>query len=518
MPKQRTPQQYGLSEKFTAWRPSQEEGLHLLKTCKQRHVLFCAPTGWGKSPAIVGDALDSGEPTAIVTATRGLQDQYLKDFHTCGMVDLRGRNNYTCQMKEGYTCEDGYAARCVYKGTVACPSTKAELKASLSNLVVTNYSKWTSNKRFGQGLSHIKRVVFDEGHHAPNAIAEAVRVELYYKEIEETLGVRFPKGNDSEDMNVWRNWAGTTKGYADDALKAAYGRIQNANDPKPAWVRHYTHMRNLCRKLTVLTTARPVDWIVDTMEDGFVFDPIRPGRYAESYLFLQVPKVIMLSATLRPKTGYMCHIPKENMYFHEFPSDFDPKRSPIYYIPTMRVDSKADDLGALWAVLDRVMARRRDRKGVVHSTSYPRQEEIYERSRFKDSMILNKRGEPVAESMELFFQAGPGSAYISPSVCEGYDFKQDRARWQFMCKIPFQPPSKIVKAREADDKEYRAYQAMQALVQSFGRGMREDTDWCENFIADMHMDWFYPKYKHLAPKSFNNFIRPISILPQPLAF
>jgi Rad3-related DNA helicase len=421
-------------------------------------------------------------------------------------------------MKEGYTCEDGYAARCVYKGTPMCGASKAELKASLSYLVVTNYSKWTSNKRFGQGLSHIKRVYFDEAHNAPNAIADAVRVELNHKEIEDGLRVSFPRGHDSEDMNVWRQWASTTKGYADEALKEAYKRIQDANDPKPAWVRHYNHMRNLCRKLTVLTTARAVDWIVDQTETGYVFDPIRPGRYAEPYLFLQVPKVIMISATIREKTGFMCHISRENMKFQEFPSDFDPKRSPIYYVPTMRVDSNANDLGQLWAVLDRVMSRRRDRKGVVHSTSFERQREIRDRSRFASAMILNKKGQPVADAMEEFFQAGPGTTFISPSVCEGYDFKQDKARWQFMCKVPFEPPSKIVKAREADDKEYRGYKAMQALVQSFGRGMREHTDWCENFICDMHMDWFYPKYSHLAPKSFNKFIKAVSILPPPMNY
>ncbi len=493
-------------------------GLHLLRTAIQRFIFLCAPTGWGKSAAVVADALGSGEPSAIVTANRGLQDQYYGDFKSIGMVDLRGRSNYPCGMRHDYTCEDGYAARCVYKGTVSCPSTKAELKASLSNLVVTNYSKWTTNRRFGTGLSHIKRVYFDEGHHTPDAVADAVRVELNHKEIEDTLGIPFPQGHDSDDMNVWRQWSVMAKGYADTELKKAYARIQNAGDPKPSWVRHYTHMRNLCRKLTILTTCKPVDWIVDQTPMGYVFDPIRPGRYAELYLWLKVEKIIVLSATLRPKTGHMCNVSDANMLFHEFPSEFDPKRSPIYYLPTMRVDSRANDLGRLWAVLDRIMARRRDRKGVVHSTSYDRQTEIRDRSRFADKMILNAKGEPIADSMERFFAAGPGAAYISPSVCEGYDFKQDKARWQFMCKIPTPPPSKIVKAREAVDKQYRAYQAMQTLVQSFGRGMRENTDWCENYICDEHMDWWYPKNKHLAPQSFNSFLQRIDVLPPPMNF
>ncbi len=518
MAKLPTPHEIGLPEQFDKFRPGQEQHLDFLRNTRTRIKAACIPTGGGKSVDVVADALLSGEPTAIVTASKGLQDQYMTDFQSIGMVDLRGRNNYSCHMKEGYTCEDGHAARCIYKGTVACSSSKAEMMSATSSLVVTNYSKWTASKCFGTGLNHIKRVVFDEAHHAPNAIASAMQVELNYKEIEDTLGVSFPRGHDSEDMNVWRQWASSCKGYADDKMKEAARKIENANDPKPAWVRHFTHMRNLCRRLQILTLARAVDWVVDQTELGYKFDPIRPGRYAEACLFLGIEDITMLSATNRPKTIQMCHVAKENYTFKEFPSDFDPKRSPIYYIPTMRVDSKATDLGPLWVVLDRIMAKRRDRKGVVHSTSYARQEEIKAQSRFADSMILNKKGEPIAEAVEKYFAAGPGSALISPSVFEGFDFKQDKARWQFMCKIPFEPPSKIVKAREADDKEYRSYQAMQALVQSFGRGMREHSDWCENFIADEHMDWFYPRYRHLAPNSFNDFLVKVSKVPAPLNF
>jgi len=516
--KVRTPQEIGLPEHYSKWRPAQEDCLDLLRTARERIIAPCIPTGGGKSGLVVADALESGEPTAIVTYSKGLQDQYLKEFESIGMVDLRGRNNYSCQMKEGYTCEDGYVARCVYKGTPACPSTKAEMKAAVSNLVVTNYSKWTASKRFGTGLGHIKRVVFDEAHHAPGAIADAMQVLLGHVEVEEKLGLPFPKGIDAEDMNVWRGWSQVAKSFADSELKEIYRKIENANDPKPAWIRHYNHMRNLVRRLSILTLARPVDWIVDVSEKGYQFDPIRPGRYAEPCLFLQVPRILMISASIRPKTIYMCHVKKENFVFKEYPSDFDPKRSPIYYIPTMRVDSKATDLGLLWAVLDRVAGRRRDRKGVVHSTSYDRQTEIKERSMWGGSMILNKKGEPIADAIEQFFQAGPGSIFVGPSVFEGFDFKQDKARWQFMCKIPFEPPSKIVKAREAVDPEYRPYQAMQALVQSFGRGMREASDWCENFIADEHMEWFYPRYSHLAPASFNGFLKQVKVLPPPMNY
>jgi Rad3-related DNA helicase len=84
-----------------------------------------------------------------------------------------------------------------------------------------------------------------------------------------------------------------------------------------------------------------------------------------------------------------------------------------------------------------------------------------------------------------------------------------------MCKIPFPPPSKIVKAREAADPEYRSYQAMQTMVQCFGRGMRSKSDACENFIFDDHLEWFKPKFAHLAPSSFHAFFKKVAVLPQP---
>jgi Rad3-related DNA helicase len=213
---------------------------------------------------------------------------------------------------------------------------------------------------------------------------------------------------------------------------------------------------------------------------------------------------------------YMCGVSKEHFTFKEFKSDFDPRRSPIHYVPTMRVDRRADDLGPLWSMLDRVISRRKERKGIIHTISYARQLEIKERSRYWEKMIINPQGSPATDTVEDFKFSNAGTVLVSPSVGEGYDFPDDDCRWQFVCKIPFEPPSKIVKAREHADPEYRAYQALQSLVQAFGRGMRNEKDWCEGFICDSHMDWFWPRFRHLAPQSFHSVLTRSDALPPPL--
>lgn len=509
------PRDLGFPEKFASWRPAQVEALRLLLSSAKRVKALSAPTGFGKTAVYIAYAILSKLPTCFVTDSRALQDQLMDDFRCVGLVDIRGRRNYTCPIRNDYTCEEGYATRCPYKGTIQCPSSQAEMRAAISPLVVTNYDKWTSARKYGQGMQHFQQVVFDEGHEAPAALARSMQVVLHQKEIEETLGLDFPELRYADEFVNWKPWAIEARAEAEAATASAQSFLRDS--PSDVNVRHFLHMRNLTRRLATLATANPNNWVVDEAKKGYQFDPVRPGKYAEAALLLRVPSVLVISATLRPKTLHMIGVGKEHYDFREFDSDFDPARCPIYYVPTMRVDSRAADLSMLWIRLDQIAAKRTDRKGIVHTISYARRDEILSRSRFAASMLINPKGEAATEMVDQYKAAPAGTILVSPSVGAGFDFPGRECEWQFVCKIPFPDGrSKIQKARQEDDKEYGPYQAMNKLVQIFGRGMRSKSDQCENFIGDDHLEWFLPKYAHLAPKSFHNFFRRVTVLPQPL--
>lgn len=512
-----SPGELGFPEKYDAWRPSQIQALEFMSRSQGKRARgLCMPTGSGKTGVYVADAILSGEPTCFVTDSRGLQDQIMRDFEGVGMVDIRGRRNYECGMRNDYTCEDGHAARCPYKGTISCPSSQAEMRASTSTLVVTNYAKWTASRKFGQGMAHFSRVVFDEGHEAPHALAASMQVVLNDREITERLGLTWPPESQHEDFINWKPWASTAKAEAEEQMLSARARIAGESHPKPGWVRDYLHLRNLVKRLSTVSTANPNNWIVDRTDRGYQFDPIRPGRYAEAALLFRVPHITVISATLRPKTLFMIGIGKDSFDFKEFDSDFDPKDCPIYYIPTMRVDSRALDLAPMYIKIDQIAAKRTDRKGIIHTISYARRSDILQASRFSSAMLVNERGEAATDIVEMYKESKPGTILVSPSVGQGYDFPGSDCEWQFVCKIPF-PDSrnKIIRARSEDDKEYAPYLAITKLVQIFGRGARFRGDRCENFIVDSHLDWFLPRYGYLAPKSFHNFYKRVSSVPQP---
>lgn len=510
-----TPQECGLPERFEQWRPAQIEALRFLLTSQRRVKALSAPVGFGKTAVVVAFANLTKRPTCFVTESRPLQDQYMDLFGEIGMVDLRGRNNYNCEMREDFSCQEGYAARCPFKGTINCPSSQAEMRASASMLVVTNYAKWTSAKKFGQGMAHFEQVVFDEGHEAPTALAGAVQVVLNHREVTERLGMDFPDFAEAQEFVNWKAWASEARAVCESELAEAKEAIRF--QASTGRVKDYLHLRNLLKKLATLATANPENWVSDETQRGYQFDPVRFGKYSESTLLLNVPHILVVSGTLRPKTLHMIGVANDAMDFKEFISDFDPSRCPIYYVPTMRVDAKARDFGMLWMRLDQIAARRSDRKGIVHSISFTRRDAITAASRFAGSMLINEQGEATAEAVAEFKSSPAGTIFVTPSVGAGFDFPLRECEWQFVAKIPFPDGrAKIHKARQEDDKEYGAHKAANKLEQAFGRGMRSKIDQCENFIGDDHMQWFVGRYSHLLSKSFHKFYRRIDTLPPPL--
>lgn len=509
-----TPALLGLPERFQQWRHNQVEALHRLFGTETRIKALSAPTGFGKTLVYIAYALLSKQPTCIVTESRGLQDQLMDAFGEIGLVSLKGKRNYECHMRPQFTCELGHAARCPYKGTIACPSSQAEMQAAVSWLVVTNYDKWTASKKFGQGMDHFTQVIFDEAHKAHAALARAMSVTITEREMDD-IAIPLPTRPAAEDFVTWKTWAVEARPIAEQAMKTALSHLLNGPS-QPRWVRQFIHLRHLTRRLATLQNAHPANWVADDTREGYQLDPIRPGRYVESALLFRVPSVVFVSATLRPKSLYLLGIGKKTFTYQEYASDFPPARCPIYYVPTMRVDSRAKDLSLLWSRVDQILARRQDRKGIIHTISYARRDQTTQASRFSERMYINSKGDAATDLVELFKASDPGSLLTSPSVGAGFDFPGKDCEFQIILKIPFPDGrSKIMQARQHDDPEYGPMLAMNEMDQIAGRGMRSAQDQCETFIGDMHLDWFMPRYSHLATKTFKARFQRVETLPAP---
>lgn len=509
-----SPVSLGLPEKYQVWRPAQLDSLHWLLAKQKRVKGVGAPTGFGKTAVNVGYAVLSKRKTIFVTDSIALQDDIMEHGKKLGMVDIRGRGRYQCQMGNDLTCEEGGASRCPYKGRVYCPADNALIRISEANYGVTNYDKWIAAGRT-QHLKHFEQAVFDEADLVPEKLAKALQVILSPNEVNNDLGLDFPR--QAEEITNWNVWALKASLVAERKLFEWKEKVRSTSQPRQAWIKMYLHYRNLTRRLVRVASAHSDNWVVDELEKdgGYQFDPIRPGVYGESALLMKMPNVLMVSATLREKTLHMTGIGREQYDYKEYPSEFDPRRSPVYYVPTLRVDSHAYDLSALWIKLDQWAAARRDRKGLVETVSFLKQTAALEASRHRGSMLLNRKGEPASKVLDAYRRSGPGAILVSPSFGTGHSFEMKECEWIFVCKVPFPHQTKIVKARTVADPEYPHALAMHKFEQIVGRGTRSKLDQCESVIVDLHLKWFWPKYKHLATPTLRSRWKELEYLPAP---
>ena len=496
------PAEMGLPHKFVGWRPGQERAVEDFLSCESRHLVQVIPTGVGKSLIYMAGAMQKCEPTIILTSTKGLQDQLVSDFSTMGLVEMKGRSNYRCVRGDGPTCEDGlchYGVECQFKGG-GCAYFDALRTAKQSRYVVTNYAMWLTA---GEFLREGRQVlVMDEAHAAPDHLNNFLAVEIDLGFIGVATG---------EDVVPPRDWGGWAKRFS-QTVEALLQLGLASPDLNLTRLRQLVKVK---RTLDALIRISASPLVVDKVGEKYVVNPVCLIRYAEPHLFMGVPFVQMTSATVTSHTARMLGI---NGYaLEEYPSPFPVSHRPIIWVPTTRVDHRmnhGDEL--VWlARIDQIIGARKSRKGIIHSVSYDRACRIVRASKYGKFAVVHGPSD-AAVRVAAFKRREAPAFLVSPSMTTGWDFPYDQCRWQIIAKVPFPDNrSAIQQARQSRDPDLPYYTAWQTLIQSAGRGVRAEDDWCETIIIDDNFGWLLSSYGHLVPRWFTTAVRKNPVAPAP---
>jgi Rad3-related DNA helicase len=268
-------------------------------------------------------------------------------------------------------------------------------------------------------------------------------------------------------------------------------------------LRSLKQTRALAQKVATLAESTGA-WVVDVLrgdnggKQGYQFDPVWPAQDAADLLFCGVPRVLLTSATLNRKTCRLLGIADADLAFFEYPSVFDPRRSPITWI---RSGARVGEHMSEWEIrswisrLDQILRAFPRAKGIIHCTSYTRQKDIYRLTTERARLIWHNAWNTQAK-IEEFKQAADdsGRVLISPAVTRGYDFPDAQCRFQIIAKLPLlYRGSKLMKARQKEDPDYCDYLEAQTFKQEIGRPVRSAQDYCQHFVIDDHWAWWYPK-------------------------
>lgn len=507
-----TPNEIGLPAKFQAWRPNQPKVIQDVLECDKRAIVQVQRAGAGKTASYMGALkMMPGTRAAILTVNKQLQTQLMEDFEEIGLADIKGKNAYECQGRPGHSCETGSLSKCPFVGTGICLHSAAKTLVSESDIMSTNYTCWMAANHYGNGFGQFDVLVLDEAHEAAAQVARAMQVKLSEEDLD-IVKAEWPDHRSRDDMEAWKHWALVTKHAVAEKLSGLEASL--AAKPKRSEVEYLKRVGNLNRKLADIYTAQADNWVVETWNHGYQFDPIEASQYAERLLLRKIPKLMLTSGTIHPRGVEGLGLATADYEFREYYSKINPARTPLYWLPTLKVTRSVQEWEIkqqIVAQIDRILGARQNVKGVIHTGNFRIRDIIMKHSKYADQMITNYGDGPTTGMLvEQFKRMDAPMWFVSPSLGTGVDLPYDACRLQICAKLPFADAgSKVEREREAKDETRGIFNMLQRLAQQFGRGDRADDDWQEFFILDNNISWVWWRHADLLPLSLIPYWRPL---------
>ncbi len=530
------PEELGFDkDKFPSCRPEQVEAIEQIANGEKRIQSLCLPTGSGKSLVAAAAAKVTGLRTVILTATKGLQEQYLSDFESVGMVDVRGKANYQCADKD-VSCRFGAMEGCRLTNRNGCVYECARDTAIGSDLVVTNYAYWlraNERRKVGQELwaDSVEMLVLDEGHAAMQQLSGAIQVTLresWLREVE----LKFAA---TDELGAWVEYAGKNLPIINTEFENEKKALQRKPTDKQR--KRVVQLEELVQALEKILRMTSEGWVCEMREGRagqvnsrvWEFDCLWPGAWAEGKLFCNVPKVVLMSATLRPASLGMLGVKAGEFEYREWDRVFPAQNSPVYYCPSkspltnktirLKVSTPIEDWDQVIKDIDEWIEPRLERKGLYFTGSYERQQMVLRKSKFKEYMLANDTDPEGTTAIEAYekFRDRTEDRYrilISPSFTTGWDFPGRMCEWAVVFKLPYPySKTKVMQARMEKNPKYSDILTSQELLQAIGRPVRFYEDRAEILIRDGAIEWFMKLNKGMFPRWFE--IITVTKLPAP---
>lgn len=488
---------------------------------EHRFQVLQAATGSGKSltSATVAALLarekspnDGPFRWLVLTGTKGLQVQYTQDgLAQCSVV---GHRNYPCmpsyqRLATEAEDPDDPEFRCLAIPRDTCgytiDTTRARESAGVAG-VVGNYAHWLSLGRYSDPrlLGDFDLLVCDESHSCGEWLTRAMQIYLSPYAIGKVLNNNGPyRMPDFREIRQWNGWLAELHLKAEERYAWCQVACKGSKtSPELKKAERLVADLNLLllvsdeeRWQRVASLSEPWVVIPQDQRPGYVFSPRWGADFAERYLFRGIPRVLLTSATVTPQHAKQLGIPADQMRFREVPSPFDPRRRPVIWVPTTRVDFRMTD-GQRWLLMRRIdqvieaAITEGAGNGLIHSVSYDWAEQIKRESAYSAAILTHKKDsaefQASLERFKAMGRAGQFAVMCSPRMVEGVDLPDVLCTWQVIVKCPFPDTQDPLEKLRAKDQGYRDLVVAMKITQMVGRPVRGIEDFATTFVFDDH--------------------------------
>lgn len=490
-----------------------------------KYVILEAPVGSGKSAIAITLSRWFGT-SHILTPRKSLQDQYYADFKK-HIVLMKGRSSYICtkDSDEGVHKEvikwvetgrsplpnkrqgevDCFNSPCRNKTHVqqkctvlrdrVCPYKRAIEIAEDNNIIVHNFHSFLYQYNFAMRFDEREILIVDEAHEMEGILRDFATLEFVVpKLIPDTLTPDMEK----QDLGYWLSYFETPE------LQPRSTKRKEEYDTALEVMRKSAEFGNSYIVKTGVSAGQQIT--------TFKFIPMQVGKEANNLVFSSSNRVLLMSGTIYNKDVY-CRslgIKPEEAYFIRIPSTFPMESRPIICKPEYMVNTShltwEDNREELTEILKGILGKFKDVKGLIHAPSYKACAEI--KDWLKDDRIKTHTAENFTAKLEEFYKRDDVSVFLSPTCYQGVDFKQDRARFQIILRVPYSNTSdEFMAYKVKNDFPWYNHQALVTFGQQTGRINRSEDDFGVTILVDDRFTKFLRRNNSVLPAWLKESIR-----------
>lgn len=485
----------------------------------KKYLILELPVGTGKS--LVGVTfsrfLNQGPGNAyICTPQRILQAQYEDSFDPSYLASLYGKSNYTC-VNRNVTCDIGGLLKPVCR---SCPYEAAKVNARRSPNTVLNYTLALLMFSYMESFLPRKLIVLDECHTLEDHLTEFSAAEITERRCKR-YNIDWKR---SETMEIAVSWLEKT--YLPKIQSVIINMREeverlidqtNLTSTEINKIREYNSLEEHYESVCVIE-SKTVDQLTKTyvLVHDKTFIKFKPLTGAANFLSILNPKAekfLFMSSTVLNYKGY-CRdlgIDPSRAAFLSLGSEFEPEKRPVYFMPQMKMntswnnDENAMGRQKLINATHEILEAHEGESGIIHTANFALSRWLVERlGNIKTHDIWHhnpESGDDRNKIIEAFQKSKKPAILISPSITEGLDLVDDKARFAIFAKVPFgYLGDQWIKARMDLSTEWYQRQAIIGIIQGGGRIVRSSNDWGHVYILDGSWGYLYSQMRHCIPQ------------------
>lgn len=474
-----------------------------------KNIILEAGTGIGKS-AIAVTLANMYEDSFILTMTKQLQNQYRNDFPK--LVEIKGSGNYKCRIR-GY-CDFCIRRELEEKRCPDCLFMDALNRAKKADNIITNYDFFYLG--IVPNFDRRMLLILDEAHNLERKMLKLSSYELNREKIAIKFGIDIFKCVLDGEKTVAKlkrdtqYWIGLCHELSESCKEKIMDMDISSDDQSslddfmdnPEMFEERQELKDdidyynkIARRLSshelIIDLPQYSDIKADEKYDKELKAEFKPYSVTDetAKLLSMADICIFLTGTLGDMNKFCQwnNIDPEDTYYIYQKSPFKLENRPI----------KLDFAGRLsgehkgkpnWkskraiAKIKEILDAHENEKGVIHTSST--EQALWIKENLNDYDLTVVEGKERNRIISDFTQSDNKSVLVGASLKDGVDFKGDICRFQIMFKMPYPQLNELVKYRRNQDRSWYFYQAVMALMQAYGRGIRDMDDYCTMYIID----------------------------------